>query len=456
MINGEFGFWANRNEPIRADPLRESGTADVAIVGGGYTGLWTALALRAADPSLDIVVLEAEQFGFGASGRNGGWLSSKPVGMRRVLARGSGREAVIDVERRLLQTMETVVDEFAAEGVDIGAERGGWIQVARTAPELARLRSSIAGHRAWGLGEEHVRLVDGDELRERIDIHDAVGALVSPDCVRVDPFLLLRGVVDRARAAGIRLYERSRVTAIEPGAVRVGGLELRAKRIVLATEGYTAALTGRGREMLPLNSAMIATRRLDDAEWARIGWDPAAGLSGSAHTYFYGQRTPDGRIIIGGRGKPYRFGSGFDDRGQVDRGTVRALEAIVEDLFPGLGAEAEYAWCGVLGVPRDWTPFIDWDAGSGILQLGGYAGQGVTAARLAADAAAALLTGSDDPIARIPWVRQRPRRWEPEPLRWIGANGLYRAYSVADWVEQRSSSPRTSVIAKVADVIAGR
>lgn len=456
MINGDFGFWSNQHPGLRATPLDHSGTADVVIVGGGYTGLWSALALHELDPSLEIVVLEAEHFGFGASGRNGGWLSSKPVGMRGVLAASSSREQVIDVEARLRDTMYAIADGFEHEGVDIGASHGGWIQVARTSPELARLRSSLAGNRAWGLDETRIRLVDGDELRDLIDIHDAVGALVSPDCFRVDPMLLLSGVFERAMAAGVRLHDHSRVTEILPGLVRVGAHELRAPRIIIATEGYSAALPDRKRDLLPLNSAMIATRRLTEAEWGRIGWASAAGLSGSAHTYFYGQRTPDGRIIIGGRGKPYRFGSGFDDRGRVDSRTVAALESIVRELFPWLDAQAEFAWCGVLGVTRDWSPYIDWDSTNGILELGGYAGQGVTAAKLAADTGAALLLGRRSALTAIPWVRPRPRKWEPEPLRWIGANGLYRAYSVADWAEQRSSSGRTSVIAKVADLIAGR
>ncbi|WP_157008550.1 NAD(P)/FAD-dependent oxidoreductase [Agromyces laixinhei] len=456
MINGDFGFWAHQNPSIRATPLAASGTADVVIVGGGYSGLWTALALHTFDPSLDIVVLEAEQFGFGASGRNGGWLSSKPVGMRQVLSGSSSREQVLDVEDRLHDTMQAIADGFTADGVDIGAAHGGWIQVARNASELTRLRASLAGHRAWGLDESRVRLVDATELRANIDIHDAVGALMSPDCIRVDPFRLLAGIVARARAAGIRLHDHSRVTDITPGVVQVGALEVRAPRIVLATEGYSSALKGRKREMLPLNSAMIATRRLTEAEWDRIGWASAAGISGSAHTYFYGQRTPDGRIVLGGRGKPYRFASGFDERGAVDDRTIAALEAIVSDLFPWLDAHAEYAWCGVLGVTRDWSPFVDWDHSTGILELGGYAGQGVTAAKLAADAGAALMLGRNDSITRIPWVRPKPRKWEPEPLRWIGANGLYRAYSAADWVEQRSSTGRTSAIAKAADIIAGR
>ncbi|MFD4422170.1 NAD(P)/FAD-dependent oxidoreductase [Agromyces sp. NPDC058484] len=455
MINGDFGFWANRNDPIHADPLVESTTTDVVIVGGGYTGLWTALSMHDLDPSLEITVLEAEQFGFGASGRNGGWLSAKPVGMRNVLAR-HGRDAVLDVERRLQDTMEEIVQGFAADGVDIGAAHGGWMQVARSEPELARLRSGLDAHRAWGLDETRVRLIDGTEFRESIHIHDALGALVSPDCVRVDPFLLLHAIADRARVAGIRLHDHSRVTSISPGVVRVGDIEVLAPRIVIATEGYSSALPNRKRELLPLNSAMIATRQLTSAEWARVGWESAAGLSGSAHTYFYGQRTPDGRIIIGGRGKPYRFGSRFDNRGQIDRGTVNALETIVEDLFPGLGARADYAWCGVLGVTRDWSPFVDWDAETGILELGGYAGQGVTAAKLAGQAGAALMLNQADPITRIPWVRPKPRRWEPEPLRWIGANGLYKAYSMADWIEHRSKTSRTSIVAKAADIIAGR
>jgi glycine/D-amino acid oxidase-like deaminating enzyme len=206
-----------------------------------------------------------------------------------------------------------------------------------------------------------------------------------------------------------------------------------------------------------MNSSMIVTRPLSGEEWADVGWTHSECVSGTAHTYFYAQRTDDGRIAIGGRGKPYRFGSKVDDRGRVeDLRDVRALENVLADLFPGLSVETDHAWCGVLGVSRDWSPFIDQNPVTGVTHVGGYAGQGLTAAFVAGRATADLITGRSTELTALPWVRSMPRRWEVEPVRWIGATALYRAYRLADKLEETSTAGRTSWVARVADQIAGR
>lgn len=261
----------------------------------------------------------------------------------------------------------------------------------------------------------------------------------------------------RVIADGVAVYTGAAVEEIAPGRLTVAGHAVRAHRhIVVATEGYSSAESGRRRNVLPLNSSMLVTEPLTADQWKAVGWDHADGISGTAHTYFYGQRTPDGRIAIGGRGKPYRFASRFDDGGSVDDSTVRALYRVVRQLFPQVDLKPAHAWCGVLGVARDWSPFIDSDTSAGITRIGGYAGQGLTAAHLAGRITADVVTRAATPLTRLPWVRPMPRKWEPEPLRWIGANALYSAYRLADSVEARSSSDRTSLIATVADRIAGR
>lgn len=455
--NGDFGFWvAHESLDVPATrALTESIETDVAIVGGGYSGIWTALALKRLDPSRGVVVLEAADLGRGASGRNGGWLSAKTVGMRGVLAGVNGRDAVREVDGLLERAMHDIVALMAENEIDIDAAHGGWLQIARTASEAARLETSLRSYRDWGVGDDHLRWIDRRELAQQVDVSRGVGALSSPDCYRINPLKLLYGMVALATAAGVEVYTHSRATEIAAGRLRVGESTVIARSIVIATEGYTVEQPGRRRDVLPLNSAMIATTPLTAAEWERIGWGSRAGISGAAHTYFYGQRTADDRIIIGGRGKPYRFGSRTDHRGEVDASTIRALESMLADLFPQAEIRAEYAWCGVLGVLRDWSPLVD-DRGDGVFQIGGYAGQGVTAAKVAGDSVAALITGADVPERHIPWIRRRPRVWEPEPLRWIGANGLYRAYSVADWHEVRRGGAKTSPIARIADRIAGR
>lgn len=458
MRNGDLSFWMARDDldVPATDPLAHDDVVDVAIVGGGLTGLWTAWALAQADPSLSIAVYEAMQLGFGASGRNGGWLSAKPVGMRQILQHGrGGRDGVLAVERLLDEAMHDVVDVLGADQID--AAHGGWLQVARSRTEQQRIENYLAKSRAWGIDENHLRLLTAGEARERVAVAGLTGALHSPDNYRVDPVKMLFALARTVQRAGVDIRTWSPVTRISPGRLTVGGHQVTVNRqIVIATEGYSSRQGDQRRKMLPLNSSMLVTEPLTAEQWDRVGWAHADGLSGSAHTYFYGQRTADGRIAVGGRGKPYRFGSGFDHRGQVDERTVTALEAVLAELFPQVALRPAHAWCGVLGVTRDWSPFVDHDADARIVRVGGYAGQGLTASHLAGRIVAALILQTDPKLLALPWIRPIPRNWEPEPLRWIGANGLYRTYAVADWLETRSDSGRTSPLAVIADKIAGR
>ncbi len=324
---------------------------DVAIVGGGLTGLWTAWALKDRDPSLEVVVLEAEEVGFGASGRNGGWLSGKTVGLRNVLATSpAGRAGVQAADRVLERSIHEIVELLGA--AEIGAARGGWMQVARTPSQMARIEDYLKKSRSWGVGPDALHLLGTEQVAERVTIAGVLGALYSPSCYRVDPVLMVNALAELVTASGVTILERSRVEEAGRGSVRVGEHTVRARRqVVVATEAYSFWETGQRRRLLPMNSSMIVTRPLDQRQWAAIGWDGAECMSGTAHTYFYAQRTVDGRIAIGGRGKPYRFGSKVDDRGRVDDiRDVRALEQVLKGLFPGLLLQTAHAWCGVLGV----------------------------------------------------------------------------------------------------------
>lgn len=457
MKNGQLSHWMTASGKDLPDPppLDRDAQFDVAIVGGGLSGLWTAWALTRAEPSRTVGVFEAGPLGFGASGRNGGWLSAKPVGLRRVLAREpGGRDGVLSVDAMLRESMHDVVDILGADA--IAARHGGWTQIARTPSEVRRIEGYLEGSRAWGVTEEQLELLDRDQAMDRVAVAGTLAALHSPDNYSVDPVAMLRRLAELVTAAGVVIHPHSEVTGISEDGLRVGPHRVRADRIVVATEGYTSRQAGMGRAMLPLNSSMLVTEPLSDEQWAAIGWPHADGISGSAHTYFYGQRTPDGRIAIGGRGTPYRFGSGFDRRGRVDPRTVDALSTVLRDLFPDVTLEPAHAWCGVLGVPRDWTPFIHREDGSRIIRFGGYAGQGLTAAHLAGRIVADLVLDRSTALTTLPWVRRPPRAWEPEPLRWIGANGLYTAYGIADRLEALTGSDRTSLVAKAADRIAGR
>lgn len=458
-------FWQSSLGPAPARPaLAGDLDADVCIIGAGYTGLWTAWALAGADPSCRVVVLEAEHAGFGASGRNGGWLSGLLPGSRERLAQGpGGREGVIALQRALIGAVDEVVDVCAAEGIDADIHVGGTLAVATTSAQLARLRAGLVEDRRWGLGEADGWELGAKETRERIRIAGAAGSVFSPHCARIQPARLVRGLVGAVDRRGVTIYERTRAASIAPGrVVTTTGQVVRARWVVRATEGYTASLAGVHRRLLPMNSSMIVTHPLPDQIWERIGWDDAETVRDAAHAYTYLQRTADGRVAIGGRGVPYRFGSRLDRVGETPPATVSALTATLGRLLPpAAGAGVAAAWSGVLGVARDWCPSVGVTpavgASGGMGWAGGYVGDGVTTSYLAGRTLADLILGRDTERIRLPWVGHISRAWEPEPLRWLGVHGIYALYRTADRAESRQPDrAATSIWARMADRVSGR
>jgi glycine/D-amino acid oxidase-like deaminating enzyme len=232
--------------------------------------------------------------------------------------------------------------------------------------------------------------------------------------------------------------------------------------VLRATEGFTAGLPGLRRSWLPMNSSMIVTEPLSAQAWQRIGWDGNEVIGDAAHVFMYAQRTADGRIAIGGRGSPYRYGSGIDRDGSTAPATIARLREVLARRFPAAAdAAIDHAWSGVLAVPRDWCAAVWLDPATGLGGAGGYAGHGVAAANLAGRTLRDLVLrdlarGEDTELTRLPWVDHRARRWEPEPLRWLGVHGLYAAYRAADAHERRGGGVRTSPIATAADALSGR
>ena len=227
--------------------------------------------------------------------------------------------------------------------------------------------------------------------------------------------------------------------------------------VVRATEGFTSALRGARREWLPMNSSMIVTEPLSSAAWDEIGWGGRETLGDMAHMYLYAQRTADDRIAIGGRGQPYRFGSRTDVDGATPAATVQSLHSLLGEIFPvAASAPIAHAWSGVLAVPRNWCPTVGLDRATGLAWAGGYVGHGVAATNLAGRTLTDLILARDTSLVRLPWVAPRGRRWEPEPLRWLGVQAMYSAYRAADRRESREGAATTSVIARLADKVAGR
>jgi len=480
MRNGEVSYWwqALGGFPPRRASLPGPLEADVCIVGGGYTGLWTAYYLAGLRPQARIVVLEAAFAGYGASGRNGGWVTAELPGSRAVYARGpAGKAGVRALEAELRSTVGEVARVCQAESIDCDFARGGRLSVATSPAQLARLRAGLAALRERGDGDDVYAFLSRDETRERINVAGALGGLYAPASARVQPAALVAGLAAAAERRGAEIYEATAVTEIHPvgagGAGGAGGVgavartafgDVRARSVLRCTEGFTARLPGSRRALLPMNSSMVVTEPLPPAVWKEIGWDSCETLSDEAHAYMYAQRTADGRIAIGGRGVPYRFGSAVDHLGVTQPSTVAALGAVLARMFPAAaGAPLEHAWCGVLGVPRDWCASVSYDPPSGLGWAGGYTGHGVAAANLAGRTLADLVAGEPSPLTSLPWVGHRGRAWEPEPARWAGVHGLYALYRLADRLESASAAERGGqarvlvgeALGRVGDVVSG-
>jgi glycine/D-amino acid oxidase-like deaminating enzyme len=457
MRTGELGFWWRSlgGQPPPREPLGGDAEADVAIVGAGYTGLWTAYYLKRAQPSLRIVVLEAEQAGFGASGRNGGWVSGFFSGPPRLYERSGGRAAYIALQREMFATVGEIGEVLERERIDADFVAGGHLQVALNAGQVARVREHVRQLHAYGLDERDVRELAGDELDARVRVRAARIAAFSPHVARVHPAKLLVGLAQAVERSGVTIHERTPVRELTPGRARTDRGVVRARWIVRATEGYTASLRGVRRALVPINSSMIVTEPLAPSVWDEIGWQRSELIDDAAHVFAYLQRTADGRIAIGGRGVPYRFGSRTDGDGQIARATVDDLRAKLHAMFPAVaGARIEHAWSGVLGVARDWGVSVDADPRSGLAWAGGYAGEGVAAANLAARTLRDLLLDEPSELTTLAWVGRRPRRWEPEPLRWTSIRGVYALYRLADRAERRSG--RSSRLGRLVDRASGR
>jgi glycine/D-amino acid oxidase-like deaminating enzyme len=445
---GSYSFWLETaGEDLAPRPSLSGPTeADVAVLGAGFTGLWTAYYLLRREPSLRVVVLESEIAGFGASGRNGAWCNSGFSVSPGELVRRFGKEAAKD----LLLEMRGAVDEIgrvaAAEEIDAQYFRGGQLRIARGQAQVPGIQDAYEAARVLGL-EEDLVLLGADETAERVKITGARGALYNPHCATVHPARLARGLARAVERLGGEIFERTTVTDYEAGAsprlvTDVGGV--RAGAVVLAGEAYLARLRKLRREVLPIYSLIVLTEPLSEARWAQIGWEGRECVASNRYTVDYLSRTADGRILFGGRGAPYHYGSRIKDDYDLHHPTHEMLRRTAREWFPALeGARFTHAWGGPLAMPRDWMPTMSYDPAQGIATARGYTGQGVATANLSGRTLADLILGRDTAVTRLPTVNHETRTWEPEPLRWLGVRYVQRGLMKADDHAEQTGEPPT-------------
>ena len=432
--------------------LSGSVEVDVAIVGGGYTGLWTAYYLKKADPSLRVAIVEKEIAGFGASGRNGGWCSSFFAASPGTIADEFGREAAIAMQRAMFATVDEVGRVVADEGIDARYHKGGTLTLATSEAQIPRLLEEIEHEREWGFGESDYAYLTADETAQRLRVEGCLGAMYSPHCACLDPARLARGLADVAERLGVTIYEQTPALALTPHEVPTPDGALKADVVVNALEGYVAALPGHARDMVPLYSVMIATEPLPQSFWDEVGWSGREVFGDERYLLIYCMRTKDDRIALGGRGAPYHFGSKIRDDYDLAPKVFGELHDVLKGLFPALGgARVTHTWGGCLGVPRDWFTSVGYDKQTGMAWAGGYVGDGVSTTNLAGRTLAELISGADHELGGLPWVGHKSPRWEPEPLRWLGVNLSLAMMGSADRVEARTGkrSKRADLTARL-------
>ncbi len=441
----KYSFWLeNCGDNLAPRPsLGKSTDVDVAILGGGYTGLWTAYYLLRSNPRLKVAVIEKEIVGYGASGRNGGWCSSKFPVTPSMLEHRYGRDAA----RALMLAMKGAVDEVARvcqeEGIDAHFHKGGVLTLARGEHHVPMLKSTFAAYERLGL-KDWVRLMSAEEASDRIRVTNVHGALLAFENASLHPARLVRGLARAIEKRGGTIYERTEVLDFEGGPnprfVTPAG-EVRAKAaIVLAGESYLSRLSKLHRVVLPVYSLITITEPLNEDQWRQIGWQNRESLASCNYTVDYLTRTDDGRILFGSRGAPYRLGSKISDDQDRHAETHARIQRLTLEWFPMLkGIQFTHSWGGSVGMPRDWMPMTEFDPASKIATARGYTGQGVSTTNLTGRVLAELISGAKTELSRLPIAQRRSPLWEFEPLRWLAVRYMQNAFFRIDEAGKRGS-----------------
>jgi glycine/D-amino acid oxidase-like deaminating enzyme len=409
--------------------------ADVVIVGAGFTGLWTAIELTDRDPSLEVVVLEAETVGHGASGRNGGFIDpSLTHGLHNGLTHFPGE---IDDLIRLGNDNYAQILAFVREhGIDAHLHSVGATDVATEPWQVKELAEAVEVYERAG---ERVELLDTEQVRKRVDSPTYLAGLHRPEAGgTVDPGALVRGLARVARERGVTIHERSAVTSIVedgPGVLaRTVGGQVRAPHVVLATNAYSHEVLPRtGRWFIPIYDHVLVTRPLTPEQLGRIRWEGREGLADAGNQFHYYRLTPDERILWGGYDAIYRFGSPVGPRYDHRRATYDLLARHFRRTFPQLDdLPFERWWGGPIATTTRFTVTFGEELGGRVVWALGYTGLGVAASRFAAQVVADKLLDPISPRLELRFVASKPVPFPPEPLRWVGVSLTRRAIAKAD------------------------
>jgi len=442
-------FWHEAVDLSPRPALDGDTEVDVAIIGAGLTGLWTAYYLQKSDPSLSILVMDKHIAGFGASGRNGGWASALfPQATPSLISR-YGFDKAKALRDAMVGSISEIGRVVAAEKIDCDWVHGGTLVFARTRLQEKMLRAEVA--EAKELGIDNLEWRGADEVAAG----GARGASYTPDCARVHPAKLVRRVAEIVESRGAQIAENTEVISWSKGHVVTDRGNVKAKHIINATEGYGATIAQTKTRILPLYSLMIATEPLPDAVWDELKIEHGQTFSDGRNLIIYGQRTADNRFAFGGRGARYHWDSKIRPEYDQVESVFLHLTRTLREMFPQIADQivVTHRWGGPLGVPRDWHAHVAYDPATGLGSAGGYVGDGLSTTNLAGRTLADLITGKNTALTALPWVGHRSPSWEPEPLRFIGANAGLLGMTAADIEEGITGRP--SIIARLLGPLTG-
>jgi glycine/D-amino acid oxidase-like deaminating enzyme len=416
-------YWLDQPDaPEPLPPLAGRCAADLAVVGGGFTGLWAALLAKDRDPALDVVLLEARRSAWAATGRNGGFCSySLTHGLANGIDRFPGEIATLErLGRRNLDEIEQAV---AARGIHCGFERTGDLAVATQPWQLDELREGAEAARRY---RGDVTLLDAGQVRAEVNSPGYLGGLWGRDCAMLDPARLAWGLRRACLEAGVRIHEHTPVTRVaDASAARLElvtpGGTVTAPRVALGTGAFRPLLRRLRRLLIPVYDYALMTEPLSAGQLASVGWRHRQGVSDSANQFHYYRLTADNRILWGGYDAIYHYGSRISARDDQSPATFATLAAHFFETFPQLeGLSFTHCWGGVIDTCSRFSAFFGSAYRGRLAYAAGYTGLGVGASRFGASVLLDLLSGRPTELTELELVRSSPVPFPPEPLRSAG------------------------------------
>ncbi|MER7072114.1 FAD-dependent oxidoreductase [Terrabacter sp. NPDC000476] len=434
-------FWTDR--PERPDPRAPlTGAAartDLLVVGAGFTGLWAAIQAKEADPSRDVVVVEADRLGDGASGRNGGFVdASLTHGLAQGLACWPTETSTL--ERLADENMAGLERSLTAYGVDADFHRPGELTLALSAHQVPTVHEAFELHRAHGAP---VELLDAAQARARVDSPRYLAGMFDPGVALVDPARLVWGLARAAESLGVRLHEHTRATGFEvegPGVrVRLDRGSIHARRVVIGTNAAQGVLRRFSAWVLPVYDHVLMTEPLSPAQLDAVGWRGREGLTDAGNQFHYYRRTLDDRVLFGGYDANYHFPGRIDPALEQSDASHGLLADHFLDIFPQLeGIRFTHRWAGVIDTTSRFTPVFGTALGGRMAYAVGYTGLGVASTRFGAAVALDLVDGLDTERTRLEMVRRKPIPFPPEPIRYAAVRATRSSLAAEDRTGRRN------------------